>query len=141
MSPTITNGELVVADMFAYSRGTPKRWDVVVFQSPPAAWPSSSVTPVWIQRIVAVPGETVSFTTGNITINGKPLSPPSHLTNINYVALDKLSLNTLGHTISSPFVVPADSYFVLGDNSTNVIDSRFWGELPRGNILGKVMGK
>jgi signal peptidase I len=37
--------------------------------------------------------------------------------------------------------VPADSYYVLGDNVEGAYDSRYWGALPRKNILGKVLGK
>jgi signal peptidase I len=43
--------------------------------------------------------------------------------------------------VASPFTVPMDGYFVLGDNSANANDSRFWGALPRTNILGKVKNK
>lgn len=138
MSPTITNGELVVADLSAFSRGAPSRWDVVVFHPPSAATGGSSLTQEWIMRIVALPGETVSFATGSITVNSRPLSLPPSLTKVNYVALDILRWPD---GASSPLLVPPGSYFVLGDNSTNANDSRFWGALPRSNILGKVMGR
>jgi signal peptidase I len=36
------------------------------------------------------------------------------------------------------YVVPADAYFVLGDNSALSSDSRFWGYVPKGNVMGKV---
>ena len=140
MSPTITNGELVMADMFAFSRSTPRRWDVVVFR-PPSAALEASVTQTWLMRIVALPGETVSFATGSIAINARPLSLPPHLTNVNYVGLDRFPSSVHGRTAPSPLLVPVDSYFVLGDNSTNASDSRFWGALPRTNILGKVIDK
>ena len=137
MSPTITNGELVVADLSSVSRAGLRRWDVVVFR-PPAAIGGATVTQVWVMRIVGLPGETVSCATGSITVNGRPLSPPSQLANINYVALDKLRWTS---GVSSPFLVPPASYFVLGDNSTNSNDSRYWGALPRTNILGRVLKK
>ena len=136
MSPTITNGELVVADLFTFSRRAPARWDVVVFHPPAVASRSISLTQVWVMRVVGLPGETVSCATGSITVDGRPLSPPSRLTNINYMALDKLQW-TGG--VASPFLVPPASFFVLGDNSTNANDSRYWGTLPRSNILGKVL--
>jgi type IV secretory pathway protease TraF len=43
--------------------------------------------------------------------------------------------------ITYPFRVSDESYFVLGDNTMDALDSRFWGALPRENILGRVMGK
>jgi signal peptidase I len=138
MSPTITNGDFVVADLSAFSRSAPARWDVVVFHPPVAASGGVSLTQVWVMRVVGLPGETVSCATGGITVNGQPLSPPARLTNINYKALDKLRWSA---GVTSPFVVPSASYFVLGDNSTNANDSRYWGALPRSNILERVLKK
>jgi signal peptidase I len=43
--------------------------------------------------------------------------------------------------VTSPYVVPKKSYFVLGDSSTNSNDSRFWGAVPETNILGRVRNK
>ena len=138
MSPTITNGELVVADLFAYARNAPARWDVVVFHPPAAASGGISPAQVWVMRVVALPGDMISCSTGGITLNGLPLSSPPRFTNVNYVALDKLQ-SSVG--VTSPFVVPPSGYFVLGDNSTNANDSRFWGALPSSNILGRVLRK
>jgi signal peptidase I len=92
-------------------------------------------------RIVALPSESVSFATGDITINGQPLVLPSHVTNVLYVSLDHPALIGHGSRIPSPFVVPNGCYFVLGDCSTNSHDSRMWGALPRNNIVGRVRDK
>jgi signal peptidase I len=138
MSPTITNGEFVMADMLAFSRYAPGRWDVVVFKPPAAASGGETLTQVWVMRVVGLPGETISCATGSITVNGQPLLPPASLTNVNYLALDKLPV-TGG--VTSPFLVPSASYFVLGDNSTNAYDSRYWGALPGSNIFGRVLKK
>jgi signal peptidase I len=43
--------------------------------------------------------------------------------------------------LAYPFQVPGDSYFVLGNNTADSLDSRYWGALPRENILGKVRDK
>src|SRR5262245_46848005 len=107
MTPTIKQGEKVTVDYSTYAIAAPKRWDVVAFEPP------MFTNQVWLMRVVALPGETVSCATGGITVNGQPLSPPTRLTNVNYVSLDKLQW-TAG--VTSPFVVPHASYFVLGDN-------------------------
>lgn len=134
MSPTIKRGETVSVDYTAYAVTAPKRWDVVTFEPP------MFTNQVWAMRVVALPGETVSFATGGVTLNGRPLVLPPHITNVVYVSLDDPAFRIAGG-IASPYVVPPDSYFVLGDNSTNANDSRFWGAVPRTNVIGRVRNK
>jgi signal peptidase I len=125
MSPTIKQGETVTVDYSAYMVGQPERWDVVVFQPP------MFTNQLWAMRVVALPGETVSVSNG-ITIDGRAMSLPAHLTNVSYL---------LAGSSARSYVVPAGSFFVLGDNSQNANDSRFWGGLPATNIVGKVKRK
>jgi len=135
MSPTIKRGETVSVDYTAYAVAAPKRWDVVTFEPP------MFTDQVWAMRVVALPGEMVTFATGGITLNGLPLALPPHVTNVTYVSLDDPAFRYGGGNIASPYVVPPNSYFVLGDNSTNANDSRFWGVVPRTNIIGRVRSK
>lgn len=135
MLPTIKPGETVSVDYSAYTVATPRRWDIVTFEPP--TFPNE----VWAMRIVALPGETVSFATGGVTVNGRPLTLPAHVTNVTYVSLDEPRFGHAGSGIGSPYVVPSSCYFVLGDNSTKANDSRFWGAVPRTNILGRVRNK
>lgn len=137
MTPTIKQGEQVTVDYTAYKIGTPKRWDVVAFE-PPGLASATGTRIVWLMRVVALPGETVGFSMNSITVNGQPLSLPAHVTNVTYLSLDKLGQPP---QVTSPYVVPADSFFVLGDNSANANDSRFWGAVPRTNIVGRVRNK
>jgi signal peptidase I len=128
MAPTIAPGETVTVDYAAYALAAPKRFDVVAFEPP------TFTNQVWLMRVVALPGETVVFTNCVFTVDGTAASLPRHITNVTYVALGQFG-------VASPFTVPMDGYFVLGDNSANANDSRFWGALPRTNILGKVKNK
>ncbi len=125
MSPTIQPGEAVTVDYSAYLAAPPQRWDVVVFEPP--MFPNQ----LWAMRVVALPGETVSVSNG-VSIDGRSVSLPAHLTNVSYLAAGASAQN---------YVVPVRSYYVLGDNSQNANDSRFWGSLPASNIVGKVRGK
>ncbi len=135
MTPSIKAGEKVTVDYTAYAVTAPKRWDVVAFEPPPFT------NQIWLMRVVALPGETVSFATGGITVNGQSLSLPQHITNVTYVSLDHPALQPARRAIASPYVVPPNSFFVLGDNSINANDSRFWGAVSRTNIFGKVRNK
>lgn len=132
MAPTIMPGEEVTVDYTAYKVSNPVRWDVVVFTHPFAT------NALWAMRVVAVSGETVTASATGIEVNGKPLVPPAHVAAVTY-----RSMVQLGHSggIASPYVVPKDSYFVLGDNSTNANDSRIWGAVASTNIQGKVLNK
>src|SRR5262249_43350731 len=127
MEPTIKRGERVSVDYAAYLLAKPKRWDVVAFEPP------NFTNQIWIKRIVALPGETVSFASGGVTVNGAPLIPPSSVSNVVYVSVDFFGPAGRG-IIQSPYVVPTNSYFLLGDCLTNSYDSRIWGAIPAGKI-------
>lgn len=131
MLPTIKKDEVVTADMSAYAKASPARWDVVIFTEPKTGQP-------WCARVVGLPGENLDIQTQGIFINGKNTPLPAHLTNVSY--LPTIAGAPPG-SVAFPFQVPAETYFVLGDNTTNSYDSRFWGPLPASNILGKVIGK
>ncbi|MGZ4975318.1 MAG: signal peptidase I [Limisphaerales bacterium] len=128
MAPTIKPGETVTIDYISYAVAPPKRWDVIAFEPP------MITNQVWLMRVIGLPGETVLFTNGTFTVNGTPVTLPAHLTNVVYVAAGRIG-------VASPFTVPSNRYFVVGDNSANANDSRFWGALPRTNILGRVRNK
>ena len=132
MAPTIMPGEEVTVDYTAYKVSNPVRWDVVVFVPPFAT------NALWAMRVVAISGETVTASAIGIEVNGKPLVPPTHVANVTYQSMVQLGRPD---GVPSPFVVPKDSYFVLGDNSTNANDSRIWGAVASTNIRGKVLNK
>jgi signal peptidase I len=121
----------VDVDKAAYRNAYPARWDAVILRFPDE--------PKWEQasRIVGLPGETIGFTNGQMTVNGKPMSPPAHLSYLRYaspipgVPIDK-------HT-RHPYLIPANSYYVLGDNPAGAKDSRLRGAIPRSGIVGKIV--
>ncbi len=131
MMPTITPGEKIVVDYTAYALATPKRWEVVAFE------PTVTSNQLWVMRVIGLPGETVSLVSNAITINGKPLLPPSSLSNVTYISFPAWAQGS----IQFPYAVPTNCFFMLGDNSTIANDSRVWGALPRTNIVGRVRGK
>jgi len=135
MSPTIKPGATVNVDYTAYAVAAPKRWDVVTFEPP------IFTNQVWAMRVVALPGETVSSATGGVAVNGLPLTLPPHVTNVTYLSPDDPAFRRGGGSITSPYVVPPNCYFVLGDSSANANDSRFWGAVPLTNIIGRVRNK
>ena len=97
-----------------------KRGDIIAFRYP------MDESKNFMKRIVGLPGDEISSTDGRVSIGGKPLEEP-------YVAEGNRSHDSWG-----PIAVPADQYFVMGDNRGNSSDSRHWGLVKRSEIWGKV---
>jgi len=123
MEPTLMVGDRIVVDKLAVDWGTVNRGDVVVFHAPPAENCGAAVSDL-VKRVVGLPGDTVSSDNNTILINGQPLAERWPHT------------EPLGTPIRT-FKVPANSYFMIGDNHNNSCDSRMWGSVPRSDIIGK----
>ena len=115
--------------------GTIKRGDVIVFKYPEE--PERD----FIKRVIGLPRETVELRDKKVYINGNGLDEP-------YVHfLQPPGQNSEFHEITSfdvrerygPVTVPADHYFVMGDNRDNSQDSRYWGFLPRDYVKGTAL--
>lgn len=137
MSPTIQPNESVVADMSAFSKRGPQRWDVVVFHPPPKET-FTQPQEIWVMRVIGLPGESLEIRDDGVYIGGKREAQPESLAGIRYVASIASSPQP---SVTYPYTIPPDAYFVVGDNTTNSFDSRFWGALSRQSILGRVKNK
>lgn len=149
MVPTVVVGSRVVVDLDAYSKGSPRRNDVIVFRPPagadtntcgiqppvneacpkPTRQPSSNV---FIKRVVAVGGDRVKIIDNRTYLNGR-LQPEPFIATGTPCDSDTC---TLRHEVT----VPSGYVFVLGDNRGTSADSRIWGPVPTGWIVGKVLG-
>ena len=100
-----------------------KRGDVIVFKYP------NDPEVAYVKRLIGLPGEKVEMVGRTIYINGRPLTE-------NYTQyIDAGSI----YEHYGPYEVPADHFFAMGDNRDNSQDSRFWGYVPRDNLLGKAL--
>lgn len=119
----------VIADRLAYRFGDPERGQIVVFDAPPtvARCGAGDGGSTFIKRLIGLPGEVVSERAGVIFINGDRLSEP-------YV-----DPGLRGNENGSWPRVPPDHYFVLGDSRIHSCDSRTWGTVPRGSLIGPAM--
>jgi signal peptidase I len=133
MTPTIQVGEVVTADFSAFRKMQVQRWDVVIFLGPFKTYDTNDL---WCMRIIGLPGESIFIAEDGLFINGNLVVQPKGVANIRYRA----SL-TGAEPVTYPYAVPKGSFFVLGDNTTNAHDSRFWGALDETRIVGKVIGK
>ena len=97
----------------------PRRADIIVFRFP------NDPSRDFVKRVIGLPGETVSIKRGEVFIDEDRLDEPYLMERDNY------EMDTV--------LVPPDSYFVMGDNRDGSSDSRHWGPVPLGNIVGKVL--
>jgi len=110
-----------------------RRGDIVVFKYPEE--PERD----FIKRVIGLPGETVELRNKKIYIDGKPLDEPYvHFLTPPSSEFQEVTSADLRENYR-PSVVPAGSFFVMGDNRDNSQDSRYWGFLPRNNIKGKAL--
>lgn len=121
MENTIMQGDRIFGNRLAYVMTDPKRYDIIIFKYP------DDTSKTFIKRIIGLPGETVEIKDGNVYINGSE------------TPLDDSFCAEETEGDFGPYVVPEDSYFVMGDNRNNSLDSRYWDEtyVSRKQIVAK----
>jgi signal peptidase I len=122
MEPTYQYNERLWVLKLEYKWHDPQRGDVIVFQQP-----NVSTTPL-IKRVIGLPGETVVIQNGIVSI---------HKTDGSIIILQEPYINGPFPTTYNSGVIPADSYFVMGDNRNNSMDSRYGWFVARDKIIGK----
>jgi len=138
MKPTIQPDDHITVDMSAYRFHSPSRWDVVAFHPIDERYKDD----MWIMRIVGLPSERITYARGgNILIDDKAPEQPAQIRSIEYTLGYQSPFDIHPVPLAHPLRVPADSYYVRGDNIEGAYDSRYWGALPKKNIVGKVLGK
>ena len=120
MNTTLANGEILLLNKIAYIRHDIKRFDIVVIKSN---------NKLIIKRVIGLPGETIKYQDNVLYVNNKKLDDPYPST-----ATDDFSIEDIGH-----IKVPGDTYFVMGDNRSDSLDSRYpsVGVIKKNQILGK----
>jgi signal peptidase I len=133
MVPTIQPGDHLFVQTSAYWFTTPGRGQVVAFRTDALDSPLLPKGEIYLKRIAGLPGEAIQISEGRLLINGRPLDNPAPLAGSNF--------GTIGiswpNVRSNAWLVPTNSYFVVGDNGTNSLDSRFFGPIPRAGIIGR----
>jgi signal peptidase I len=144
MSPTIKQGDRLVADRVTFYFRKPRRGDIVVFRYPPNGgqslntknllyWPFEQIgevlhlthktdSPPFVKRVIATGGETIQVRKGTVFINGKAIEEE-------YAVPETSDYG--------PYKVPKGTLFCMGDNRPNSRDSRFIGPIPIRSVIGR----
>ena len=104
-----------------------ERGDLIAFKTPPLARVRCGAGGIFVKRVVGLPGEKIGERSGAIVLNGRALREP-------YVERKRRDNQTY-----APRRVPADAYYVLGDNRAQSCDSRVFGPVPKKNVIGRVV--
>ena len=170
MMPTLLTGDFIVVNKFDYGFrlpitntkfvefSKPNRGDVIVFRYPNYEKNPGYSGVDFIKRIVAIPGDLISYSDDQLVINDKAIE----IKNIGpYIGVDsgksmnnyKLAqefISALPHEILinpnrrskgiPEITIPEGHYFVMGDNRSHSSDSRFWGFVPEEYIIGRAIG-
>src|SRR5579862_73638 len=157
MEDTLLIGDHLLVDKLAYSipgavskyilpYEAPRDGDIIVFRYP------VDITQTFVKRVMGVPGDHIKIINQQVYRNGQKLVEPyvvhkspygdSFRDNFpnsepNLTMLDPGREMLANNVVNGEIVVPPDSYFAMGDNRDNSLDSRYWGFVPRDNIIGK----
>ncbi len=123
METTLLQNDRVLVSKVDYRLGLPARGDIIVF-NPPI---DSSIP--YVKRVIGVAGDKIELREGRVFVNGAPSE---------FVQAHGLT-QPQSPSVTYPFSVPAGTVFVLGDNRQASSDSRTFGPVPDGNIIGKVL--
>ncbi len=156
MEDTLLVGDHLLVDKLAFAPSGPvskyilpytpvKRGDVIVFRYP------VDISQTFVKRCMGVPGDHLRLINKQLYLNGVKLDEPYKVNKTDYLdsyrdnfpsepnanvfpgAIDMLQ----HHQENGEIVVPPGYYFAMGDNRDSSLDSRYWGFVPRENIIGK----
>jgi len=132
MSPAVSAGDRFIMEGITYLFRKPQRGEIVVFKTEGLdVWDKNTI---FIKRVAGLPGENLRLVDGRLLVNDRPVSLSNATGEIKYTNLGRTPFLA---SSNDSVTVPAGHYFVLGDNSGNSADSRYWGFLPARNIKGR----
>ena len=157
MEDTLLIGDHLLVDKLAYAPPGPmskyllpysevKRGDIIVFRYP------EDIKQTFVKRVIGVPGDRIRVENKQLFLNGAPVREKYkiHKTDYydsfrdNYPSEPNIMQRPGGlrqmlenNVVNREIVVPPNSYFAMGDNRDHSLDSRYWGFVPRENIVGK----
>jgi signal peptidase I len=143
MEKTLLIGDHLIMSRIGYDAGipftdfhvplwrNPKRQQIIIFKPP-----FDPNQPDYVKRVIGLPGDVVDVRAGFVWINGKRLDEPYTQGTSRPASPSSYYGEFTDKENVFPYTVPPDCYFAMGDNRQNSADSRYWGCVPRKNIIG-----
>jgi signal peptidase I len=156
MENTLLVGDHLLVDKLSYAPAGAGKWhllpydelkrgDIIVFRYP------VDIKQTFVKRLIGLPGDHIRLAEKQLFLNGKAETEPYVYHSTDYidsfrdnfpgapnVSLAPAAMDMLrNHIENGEVVVPPNSYFAMGDNRDYSLDSRYWGFVPRENIIGK----
>ena len=156
MDSTVLIGDHLLVDKLSYAPPgaisryflpytEPQRGDIIVFRYP------IDINQNFVKRVMGVPGDRIRIRDKVVFVNGKQLNEPyvKHVSPYIEPYRDNFPQQPIGqvydravqmiggNVVNGELVVPPGNYFAMGDNRDDSLDSRYWGFVPRENIIGK----
>jgi signal peptidase I len=156
MEDTLLIGDHLLVDKLAFAPPGPvskyllpytqvKRGDIIVFRYP------VDIRQTFVKRCIGVPGDRIRIINKQVYLNGVRLDEPYKYHKTDYIdsyrdnfpgepnlTVDHRAMDMLvNNVVNGEVVVPPNFYFAMGDNRDSSLDSRYWGFVPRENIIGK----
>jgi signal peptidase I len=156
MEDNLLVGDHLLVDKLAYAPPGPftryllpyqevDRGDIIVFRYP------VDIRQTFVKRVIGIPGDRIRIENKQVFRNGERLYEPYKVHKADYIdsyrdnfpsdpyqqVSDGAVSMLRDHSQNGEIVVPPNHYFAMGDNRDNSLDSRYWGFVPRENIIGK----
>ena len=157
MENTLLIGDYLLVDKVHYASGgiwghilpysDIRRFEIIVFRYP--VHPAQH----FVKRVIGIPGDHIRLVNKQVYVNGNPVrepyvvyhSPVPDAYRDDFPAANFISPNEEADWLKAmrdvvrngELIVPPDKYFVLGDNRDESLDSRYWGFVPRANVIGR----
>lgn len=124
MFPTFKDKEQLVAEKLSLSYKKPARGDILIFEHP------TYKGELIIKRVIGMPQERIKISNGSIYINDNILQEP-------YLADNVVTAGNIFIKENDEYLIPENSYVMMGDNRAKSTDSRYWGPVSIDNMVGR----
>ena len=149
----LSSGDHLFVNRLLYHFSSPKRGDIVVFtttglKEDATGSPLSKVGLYYVKRMIGMPGDTLKIVKNMVWVKTKNSKKFAPITSFNIQAINRIYSDKGGYqghfavgrlAPGKEIKVPENCYFMLGDNSKFSADGRYWGFVPRHNIVGKAL--